>query len=543
VASHSASERTIALRQVPVDAILAGAFALLGLLLRLPLLGRGLWRDEGSTYADIATNSIGTVLHHVWTNEMTPPFYFLVEYVWTRLAGTSEAMLRAPSLVFSLITIIVAYMLGRRVAGRVGAIVCAFCATCSPLVIELGAEARAYTLAILLCTVFLLAYASSLMAGRVSRAWLAVLVASGVLLVATYNTAVVVVGIVALFSIAAAVVKRNEKNTALAIGAILTCLLSLLLLPYLTHVVGGWRGCCPREGDLNTQIDTALNAFSPLGAMNYQGNVLLKIGVIAWLLGLLRRKAEAQDALTAVSAAIVGAGIAAGIILNISPERHLMLYAPAFWLLVTLLCYRFQVWLGQVRSWRWIALAPIAYTFVAGVIYYPHVYAREMQRLSGMRNLATALERFKGTPILLVVAPDYDGPALYYYVHADPSILLRGIATWDEPQFYAIDPKLWQAADFVRAEEDRIERLAQSRHALIALAVDTRAHFYDGVPFDRAILVVSALEKNRPVLYDHVFPGERESVDLVVLRPYIAEGTTRRTSRSTFSHLPEKLRS
>jgi Dolichyl-phosphate-mannose-protein mannosyltransferase len=150
---------------------LATAFMLGGLALRLPLLGRSIWRDEGSTYAVVAVPSLHALLSHVWTTEMTPPLYYLIEYGWTHLAGVAETAMRTPSLLFGLATIVIMYALGRRVAGMTGAIAGAFCAAFSPLAIELDVEARAYAFALLLSAVFLYSYAVCVTSVRARRGW------------------------------------------------------------------------------------------------------------------------------------------------------------------------------------------------------------------------------------------------------------------------------------------------------------------------------------------------------------------------------------
>ena len=88
-----------------IDGLAIVLFTAVGLALRLPLLTRGIWRDEGSTYADVLAPSLGAMLAHLPVTELTPPLYFIVMFYWTRAAGTSEVALHVPSLIFGLATI------------------------------------------------------------------------------------------------------------------------------------------------------------------------------------------------------------------------------------------------------------------------------------------------------------------------------------------------------------------------------------------------------------------------------------------------------
>jgi hypothetical protein len=501
------------------DAVAAAVFALAGLALRLPLLGRSLWRDEGSTYADVATASAGTVLRHVWTNEMTPPFYFLLEFAWTHLAGTSEAMMRLPSLLFSIAGIAVMYALGRRAAGYVGGVVCAFCATFAPLSIDLGAQARAYALGIFLCALFLYAFVVSLEAQRPSRAWLAVLIVCAALLAATYGTGFVVVWSIALWSVAIALGDRSSGHTSLAVAAAAAAIAALLFVPFVTHAMNDWRGCCLHYQALDARIEDGLNAFSPFGVMYFQLDALLALAAFIWIATLPFRTRDTMDAIAAAMLTIVVLGISGGIVKNISPGQHLMIYAPAAWLLMAILCSRFGTWLGRVRSLKWLAAVPLGAALIAALIYYPSAYARMLRPISGARSAAEALASIHARPLLLVAAPDSLGPALYYYLRGDDSVLLRGLGKWKDPQFYSLDPAPWRAPLFVESEARRIERTARRYGAVIAFASNPKAVWYDGIPHYRAQSVVAMLKAKHGTMFARSFGGSLEPVDLIVLQP------------------------
>ena len=506
-------------RRAPVDALLVTAFALVGLALRLPLLGRSLWRDEGSTYAVVAVPSLHALLSHVWTTEMTPPLYYLIEHWWTHVAGVTEAAMRAPSLLCGVATIVVMYALGRRVAGTTGAIACALCATFSPLAIELDVEARAYAFALVLSAIVLYSYAVCVTSAPARRRWYVALFVAGVMLTATFTTGYVVLAVIAAAAVATAAVRRNRESARLALTAIATLLVALAFIPYVLHYAANWRGCCVQSPDLNLRIDRNLEAFSPFGIMYDQLNTALKIAVALWIVTLPFRRRDVVDGLIATTTAIVALGIAANIVENISPERHLLVYASAAWLLMALFSARFVAWLGRKRSLRWVVTLPLAYGLFCALLHYPKGYLTGTEAPSDVRDAVAALAPFRDHALLVVAAPDYLGATLNYYLRSAPGVTLRGIATWENPQFYKYDLAPWYAKNFTRNEVDRVERLARKQDALIVLVDRPRANTFNGVPFAKALSVVAPLKRENQILYERSFPSLREAVDVTVLQP------------------------
>ena len=126
----------------------AGA-ALLGLLalsalLRTRALGASLWIDEGIS-AGIASHPAGEI-PGLLRQDGSPPAYYLLLHAWTELAGTSEAALRAPSLVFALLTVPAALWAGWSLFGRKAGWICAAAAAVLPFLTEYAQEARMYAL-------------------------------------------------------------------------------------------------------------------------------------------------------------------------------------------------------------------------------------------------------------------------------------------------------------------------------------------------------------------------------------------------------------
>ena len=129
------------------------ALTVLAAALRLPTLGsQSLWLDEALT-GRLARGSLGDLLHRVATEEANPPLFYLLEWVWTRVAGTSEVALRLPSALFGIALVPVAYAIGRRLGGQRAAVALAALVAVHPLLVYYSQEARGYAAVALACAV------------------------------------------------------------------------------------------------------------------------------------------------------------------------------------------------------------------------------------------------------------------------------------------------------------------------------------------------------------------------------------------------------
>ena len=116
----------------------------LGLGLRvLALVNYGLAIDDGATLWAM-TLPWGEMIANRFAKGHLPTFFLLFR-VWTELAGTSLLAVRLPSLVWSLVAIPVAGLLGGRVGGRHGALIAMGLAALHPSVLRHAAELRMYS--------------------------------------------------------------------------------------------------------------------------------------------------------------------------------------------------------------------------------------------------------------------------------------------------------------------------------------------------------------------------------------------------------------
>lgn len=115
------------------------------LIIRLIGLNQSLWLDEAIS-ANVARNySFQNIATKFSPNDFHPPLYYLTLKAWTGVWGFSEISLRMPSVIFSLVTIYIVYLIG----GLGPAMLTGF----NPLLIYYSQEVRMYSMVTMLLTI------------------------------------------------------------------------------------------------------------------------------------------------------------------------------------------------------------------------------------------------------------------------------------------------------------------------------------------------------------------------------------------------------
>jgi 4-amino-4-deoxy-L-arabinose transferase-like glycosyltransferase len=142
---------------------LAG-LTLLGAVLRFATIDLQSYRyDEAVTVVRIIHPSLFSTMAAVPRSESTPPFYYLLAWLWSRLFGTGEVGLRSLSALAGTASIPIICFCARALLmrWRVGLIAAAIVAV-SPVLIWFSQDARAYSLAFLLTALSFLFFARAL---------------------------------------------------------------------------------------------------------------------------------------------------------------------------------------------------------------------------------------------------------------------------------------------------------------------------------------------------------------------------------------------
>lgn len=166
------------------------AIVLIALLVRIPLMYDSLWYDEAFT-AQIASVPFGKLATAIM-GDVHPPIWYAVEWVWTRMVGTSEFALRFPSLVLGLALILLAYRMGKALglSVTVTRLACLIIALL-PAPAYYATEARGY--ALLACLAFTMVIAIAENRPR----WFLI---AGVLICWTHNLGFVYLGVLGAYA-------------------------------------------------------------------------------------------------------------------------------------------------------------------------------------------------------------------------------------------------------------------------------------------------------------------------------------------------------
>ncbi len=124
------------------------ALTLLGAALRFSTLNvQSIWQDEAATLILVHRGLAGT-LSHLSASESSPPLYYVLVWLWTRLFGAGPLGFRSFSALAGSATIPAMYLAGRQISSRVG-VWAAVLTTVNPAMYYYSQEARDYGLLIL----------------------------------------------------------------------------------------------------------------------------------------------------------------------------------------------------------------------------------------------------------------------------------------------------------------------------------------------------------------------------------------------------------
>jgi mannosyltransferase len=142
----SAAESRSRAVSIPPELVLLGLITIVGAAIRFATVSsQSYWVDEATTIHDVSFG-LGGLLHQVHVNETTPPFYFIVAWLWAKVFGQGEAGLRSLSVLCGVASIPVAYLAGRELVSRAAGLVTALLVALSPFMVWYSQEARAYAM-------------------------------------------------------------------------------------------------------------------------------------------------------------------------------------------------------------------------------------------------------------------------------------------------------------------------------------------------------------------------------------------------------------
>ena len=389
--------RTLA--QQRADRWLLGGILLLGVVLRFPALGQqSFWFDEATTW-QIVAHGLGHVFHQVPQTESTPPLYYVLLWLWSRIFGLSEAGLRSLSAVLGTATILVMWALGRRLASERAGLVAALLTAANPFLVWYSQEARSYALLLLASALSLLALVRALQSPTRRRVLIWGL--SGALaLLAHYYAAVAILPEALWLGLAL------RRRGLLRLDRVALALAPLVVvggaqLPLMIHQNDGRASYIATSGSLPYRF---LQLFKQdlIGDGQPAKGLLTAICAAAVLLaiGLLVARSRRTELAAAITPLAVGIGgvlvalLVAAVGTDYFNTRNLLPTWPALMVVVAL-------GLGVSRAGRWgaVGAATIA---VVGVVCVVNVVTNPLYQRQDWRGAAHVLGRVATQPRAVV---------------------------------------------------------------------------------------------------------------------------------------------
>lgn len=290
------------------DAIALTALVVLAAALRLPLAaGQSLWFDEWATWG-LMQQPFADMLRTVADSEATPALFYVAEWFTTRVTGTSDLGLRVLPLLAGLALVPVMYLLGDRVAGRGAGLGLAAVAAIHPWLVWLGAEARVYSLLLLLLAAMTLAFLALLErpGPRPLGAW----VALAALLLATHHFAAFLVAAQGAWLFA----RRPRLRGGLALGGAALAAVEIAGLPVWARqreTVDFFAGTPVVDRAEEIVRTFTLGVSPPTWHLGIPAALLLAAALVLFALTWRRRGRAGANAL-----ALVGIGASALIVLG-----------------------------------------------------------------------------------------------------------------------------------------------------------------------------------------------------------------------------------
>jgi mannosyltransferase len=130
--------------------MLIALILLMSALLRIGNLGgQSLWIDELITWDIGKMQTLTDVVSWTARNDTYPPGYYIFMFLWMRVFGEGEAMLRLPSAIAGIIAVFYMYKLGRRIYSGKEGLIAATLLSVLYFPIYISQEARAYSILLL----------------------------------------------------------------------------------------------------------------------------------------------------------------------------------------------------------------------------------------------------------------------------------------------------------------------------------------------------------------------------------------------------------
>ena len=273
------------------------ALTVLGAALRLPTVGvQSFWLDEAVTWY-LLHASFGDMLHAIPKTESTPPLYYVLAWLWTKVFGAGDAGIRSLSAVLGTATIPIAYDAASRLITRRAGLILAALVAVNPLLVWFSQEARSYALLVFLTTASF-AFLARVLERPTARRLAGWAIVSALALATHYF---------ALFVIAPEAIWLLWRLRRRAIAPVaLVVVVGGALLPLAIDQAGNDRASFIRESSLGKRLlQLPKQYLTGFDAPFEAAATVVSIALVAYALWLLVRRGDERERAGALAAARV----------------------------------------------------------------------------------------------------------------------------------------------------------------------------------------------------------------------------------------------
>ncbi|HET6811144.1 MAG TPA: glycosyltransferase family 39 protein [Acidimicrobiales bacterium] len=391
-------------------AVALAAVVAAGLVLRF-WTRSDLWLDEALTVniSRLPLSQIPGALRH----DGSPPLYYFLLHFWMRAFGTSDGAIRALSGVFGVVSLPLAYLAGRRLAGRtVGWTALALVAT-SPFAVRYSTEARMYMMIVALSLAGFLAVDAALRRPAPLRLAAAAVI-SGLLALSHYWALYLIATTVVLL----AWIWRREGGRDPRAPAALRTLVAVvagtvvLLAPWvrimafqLRHTGTPWSGRANFSAMVNSVSDFAGGASSTGRALGLLFFALAGLGLFGAAIDRVRIELDLRTrplgrSMAWLSFGTLGLGVVTGYVARSAYTARYTAVGFAFFILLVAIGV---TTLADTRIRYLVVGAAVAFGFGSSV---PNVTTNRTQAA----RIARSLDAHAVPGDLVVYCPDQLGP-------------------------------------------------------------------------------------------------------------------------------------
>jgi len=370
----------------------------------------GLWLDEALSVniATLPLGDIGEALRH----DGHPPLYYVLLHLWTEVFGTGDTAVRSLSGVLAVLTLPVAWAVGRRAGDATLGWLTVLVLGALPFATRYGTEARMYALVMLLVFLGWLAVQRALEAPRLGRL-VVVAVVSGALLL-THYWAFYLLGATGLVLVVAWWRAPGEARTTRLRVTLAVAAGGVFFLPWLPSFLEQARSTGTPWAEPERPTKVLAQLFADLGGVDNAERILFSMVLgLLLVLGLfgrgrdrrhidldLRTRPDVSSELL-VGGLTLAFAVAAGYLTNSGfAPRYLAMVVP---LVVLGAAWGLRRFLG---AWALaFALAAFLGTSALGII---DVITYQRTQLD---DLASVIEEDGAPGDVVVYCPDQLGPA------------------------------------------------------------------------------------------------------------------------------------